>query len=192
MILLKLFYEFFLIGFFAIGGGLATLPFLNELGIRTGWFTSGELADILAVSESTPGPIGVNMATYVGYKVVGIPGAAIATVALILPSIIIALIIIKILKRFSGNRFVIGTLYGLRPASMGLIGAAAAYVMLATFFYETPSVSNIMEISINYKALILAVIVSVFAIFIKKTKNIHPIIYIMVSAIIGIIFEFSL
>ena len=92
MILLRLFWEYFKVGLFAVGGGLATFPFLKELGARTGWFTQAQLADMLAVSESTPGPIGVNMATYVGYHIAGIPGAVVATLGLIAPSVIIMLV----------------------------------------------------------------------------------------------------
>ena len=89
MIYLQLFYEFFKIGLFAIGGGLATLPFLYNLSDKTAWFTHAQLADMIAVSESTPGAIGVNMATYVGYQTVGFFGGVIATIGLVFPSIII-------------------------------------------------------------------------------------------------------
>ena len=93
MIYLRLFLEFFKAGLFAVGGGLATLPFLSNMATSTGWFTHSQLADMVAVSESTPGPLGVNMATYVGYTVKGVPGAVIATLGLITPSVIIILII---------------------------------------------------------------------------------------------------
>ena len=86
MIYLHLFWEFFKTGLFSIGGGLATLPFLRQMGQRYHWFTETELANMLAVSESTPGPIGVNMATYVGFTAGGIPGAVIATLGLVAPS----------------------------------------------------------------------------------------------------------
>ena len=87
MIFLQLFYEFFKTGLFAVGGGLATLPFLEDISQRTGWFTSAQLADMLAISESTPGPIGVNMATYVGFETAGILGSLCATVGLVMPSV---------------------------------------------------------------------------------------------------------
>ena len=89
MIYLRLFYEFFKTGLFAIGGGLATLPFLSDMADRTGWFTQAQLADMLAVSESTPGPVGVNMATYVGFETGGILGAVVATLGLVAPSVIV-------------------------------------------------------------------------------------------------------
>ena len=121
MIFIRLFYEFFKAGLFAIGGGMATLPFLYNISDKTGWFTYGQLADMVAISESTPGPIGVNMATYVGFTTAGIPGAVVATVGLITPSIIIILIIAGFLKSFKDSKYVQNAFYGLRPASTGLI-----------------------------------------------------------------------
>ena len=95
MIYLQLFWEFFKTGLFAIGGGMATVPFLFDISARTGWFTASELANMIAVSESTPGPIGINMATYVGFETAGILGSVIATLGLVIPSIIIIVIIIS-------------------------------------------------------------------------------------------------
>ena len=97
MIYLSLFWEFFKTGLFATGGGMATLPFLYRMSETKGWFTAAQLADMVAVSESTPGPIGVNMATYVGFTTAGIPGSLIATIGLVTPSIIVILIIARIL-----------------------------------------------------------------------------------------------
>ena len=113
MILLHLFWEFFKTGLFAVGGGMATLPFLYDMSTRTGWFTQAKLADMIAVSESTPGPIGVNMATYVGFETAGIPGAVIATLGLICPSIIIVLVIARVLKQFRDNKTVDAAFYGI-------------------------------------------------------------------------------
>ena len=97
MIYLSLFYEFFKAGLFAVGGGLATIPFMKEIALKTGWFTLSQLTDMIAVSESTPGPMGVNCATYVGYETAGLLGGVIATLGLIAPSIIIIIIIILII-----------------------------------------------------------------------------------------------
>ena len=127
MLYLRLFWEFFKTGLFAIGGGMATIPFLYDMSAATGWFTSEDVANMIAVGESTPGPIGVNMATYVGYLTGqgagglsgAILGAAIATVGLITPSIIIILIVAVFLKNFRDNRYVQNAFYGLRPASAG-------------------------------------------------------------------------
>lgn len=104
MIYLQLFWAYFKVGLFAIGGGMATIPFLYDLSDKTGWFTHAQLADMLAVSESTPGAIGVNMATFVGYVTAGIPGAVVATVALALPSIIVILLIALFLSQFRHSR----------------------------------------------------------------------------------------
>ena len=165
MIYLRLFWEFFKTGLFAVGGGLATLPFIYDISDRTGWFTYQQIADMIAVSESTPGPIGVNTATYVGYITGGLPGAIVATLGLVTPAIIIILIIASCLKKFRENRFVDHAFYGLRPASAGLIAAAGfSVVMLA-----------------------LAAVIWVFTNLIKKTKDLHPIFYIAASAVVGIL-----
>ena len=133
MILLQLFWEFFKTGLFAVGGGMATLPFLYDISERTGWFTQEKLADMIAVSESTPGPIGVNMATYVGFETAGIAGAVIATLGLICPSVIIILLIARVLQQFRSNRTVDAIFYGLRPCSIALIAAAGLLVARITF-----------------------------------------------------------
>ena len=127
---LRLYWEFFKTGLFAIGGGMATLPFLKDIGATTGWFTQTDLMNMLAVSESTPGPVGINMATYVGYTVAGVPGAIIATIGEVTPSIVVILIVAAMLAKFRDSKAVADAFYGLRPASTGLIGAACAGVML--------------------------------------------------------------
>ena len=129
-ILIRLYWEFFKTGLFAVGGGLATLPFLQDIGESTGWYTYSDLMNMLAVSESTPGPIGINMATYVGFTIAGVPGAVIATIGEVTPSIIVILIVAALLKSFRENRFVNDGFYGLRPASTGLIGAAGITIIL--------------------------------------------------------------
>ena len=106
MILLRLYFEFAKVGLFAVGGGLATIPFLQNMGANTGWFTSTDLTTMIAVSESTPGPMGVNMATYVGFETAGLPGAVIATLGLITPSIIIIMIIAGFLQKFRQSKTV--------------------------------------------------------------------------------------
>ena len=122
MIHLYLFWEFFQTGLFAFGGGLATLPFLSNMAARYGWFTQAELTNMLAVSEATPGPIGVNMATYCGMKTAGVPGACIATFGLVLPSILCMLLLASLLARYQESRTVRGALQVLRPVSVGLGG----------------------------------------------------------------------
>lgn len=185
MILLRLFYEFFKIGLFSVGGGMATIPFLYDLSDRFGWFTASELTDMIAISESTPGPIGVNMATYCGFNVAGIPGAVIATIGLVLPSVIIIIIIAALLNKFRTSA-VDSVFYGLRPASVGLIAAAGFEVVKISLLNLGIEVTSFFEY-FNYKAIILAVVIF-FAM--KKTKF-HPLVYIAFSAVIGIVFNFS-
>ncbi len=134
MIFLLLLAEFFFIGLFSIGGGMATVPFLHSLSVRHHWFTLDELSSIIAVSELTPGPIGVNMATYAGYLSAGIPGAILAPLALSLPAFVIILLLAKLMNRWSGSPLVKALFYGLRPASTGLIASVLLSLILATLF----------------------------------------------------------
>ena len=124
MIYLQLFFEFFKAGLFAIGGGLATIPFLTDIGQRTGWFTSGELANMIAISESTPGPMGVNMATYVGFHTGGIAGGVIATLGLVFPSLIIITLIAAFLSSFADSPLVQHALGGINACVVALIAVS--------------------------------------------------------------------
>lgn len=192
MLFLKLFWEFFKAGLFAVGGGMATIPFLYDISDATGWFTHNDLANMIAVGESTPGPIGVNMATYVGFVtgmneggIIGsIAGAVIATLGLITPSIIVILVIAAILKGFRDNRYVNHAFYGLRPASTGLIAAAGLSVVVSNLFYEGKSGLAV----VNWKGWVLAVILWLLTNRVKKTKGLHPIVFIGISAAVGILF----
>lgn len=192
MIYLQLFFEFFKTGLFAVGGGMATLPFLYDMAEKTNWFTSGQLADMIAVSESTPGPIGVNMATYVGFTTAGFWGGLIATLALVTPSVIIIVIISYFLKAFRENKYVDAAFYGLRPASTGLIAAAGMTVVTITLLQVDlfKNSGSIMDL-FNWKSLILAVIIYILSNNIKQTKKLHPVFFIVGSAIIGILFGFA-
>ena len=203
MIYLQLFFEFAKAGLFAIGGGLATLPFLQDISLRTAWYTSDQLADMIAVSECTPGPIGVNMSTYTGYTVAGIPGAIIATLGLIFPSIIVIIIVARILKAFQDNRYVKAAFYGLRPASTGLIAAACLGVCQIALFNEGALKSLKSAISgIRYPAVILAVVLWLLMNLgtfkklkgnkvLAKISKLHPVVFLAASAVIGIIFKFG-
>lgn len=192
MILLRLFYEFFKVGLFAVGGGMATIPFLYDMGEKTGWFTRMQVADMLAISESTPGPIGVNMATYVGFTVEGIAGAVVATLGLVTPSIIVILIIAGMLQKFRSSRYVSAAFYGLRPASAALIAAAGVSVLTVSIlnvdlFTATGAFSDLIQ----WKSLVLAAIILVLTNFVKPTKKLHPIVFIAVSAVVGVVFGFA-
>ena len=162
MIYLSLFYEFFKTGLFAIGGGMATVPFLYNLADKTGWFSHADIADMIAVSESTPGAIGINMSTYAGFKTACISGGILATLGLALPSVIVILLIAKFLKHFRENRYVDGAFYGLRPASIAMITAAGINVAKVALinlsaFSETGMLSNLFI----WKACILAILIFV-------------------------------
>lgn len=184
MILLKLWWEFFKIGLFSVGGGMATLPFLYDMSDRTGWFTYDQIADMLAVSESTPGPIGINMATYTGFTTAGIPGSIVATLGVITPGIIIVLLIIAVLERFRKNKYVEAAFYGIRPASAGLIAAAGVLVAeIALFNVDADSIAGFFDV----KALILAAVLVVLTRWVKPTKKLHPVVFIAASAVVGIL-----
>ena len=191
MILLRLFWEFFKTGLFAVGGGMATLPFLYNMSATTGWFTEAQLADMIAVSESTPGPIGVNMATYVGFSTAGIPGAVVATAGLVTPSVIIILLIARVLAAFRQNKYVDAAFYGLRPCSVGLIAAAGLMVVkIALFDFDLfQSTGRLLDL-FNLKALILAAVILVLTRFVKPLKKLHPVVFILGSALVGVLFSF--
>jgi len=192
MIYLRLFFEFFKTGLFAVGGGMATVPFLTDMAEKTGWFTQQQLVDMIAVSESTPGPIGVNMATYVGFATAGILGSIIATLGLITPSVIVILIVAAFLKKFRENKYVDRVFYGVRPASTALIAAAGITILLMCLinvdaWKESYKITDLVSI----KAVILAVIIWVMTNKIGVTKKLHPLCFIALSAVVGIAFSFA-
>lgn len=191
MIYLQIFIEFFLTGLFAVGGGMATIPFLESMATRTGWFTHAQLADMVAVSESTPGPIGVNMATYVGYLTGGIPGGLIATLGLITPSVIVILIIAAFLKSFRENKYVDRVFYGIRPASTALIASAGVSVlMLCVVDVEAFRLSGKIFDLVDPKAVLLFALIWVLTNLVKQTKKFHPLVFIAISAAAGLVFKF--
>ena len=195
MIYLQLFWEFFKTGLFAVGGGMATIPFLYNLSDATGWFTHNDLANMIAVGESTPGPIGVNMATYVGFLtgmghnglVGALFGSVIATLGLVAPSILVIIIIAAMLKAFRDSKLVNDAFYGLRPASTGLIAAAGLSVAVSNLILVGGNATH--QFSLNWKGLILAAVLWVLTNKVKKTKKLHPILFIAASAAIGILFS---
>lgn len=176
MIYLLLFLEFFKVGLFAIGGGMATVPFLLELSEKTGWFTSMDLADMIAVSESTPGPIGINMATYVGCNTAGIFGGLVSTLGLIAPSIIIIILVHYLLMHFFDKPYVQTVLKCLRAAVIGLIVFALWQVLSICIFKDN---------TVNYVAVVIYVLLTAAIVFNKK---IHPIVWVLSGAVIGLIF----
>lgn len=180
---LALIYEFFKTGLFAVGGGMATVPFLKDIARTYPWFTETELLDMIAVSESTPGPIGVNMATYAGFRAGGLLGALTSTLSLIAPSIIIILIISRVMRQFQQNQLVQHAFYCLRPASAGLIIGAMASIYHQTLFH--PGAASLLA-WLNIPALVL------FGLFFAGTakfKNLHPIVFIALGAVCGVVFQ---
>lgn len=167
MIYLRLFLEFFHIGLFSFGGGYATLPFLYHIADTYKWYTPQQLSDMIAVSSITPGPVGVNVATFAGFSTAGILGALIATTSVILPSYILIIIISKLLEKFKTNKKVQAAIYGLKPAGCGLLGAVGL---------------NIFIDSVNAFGFILFAVLFYMAI---KQKH-DPLFYLGVSAIVGL------
>lgn len=194
---LRLFFEFFKTGLFTIGGGMATVPFLYKMSDATGWFSHHDLANMIAVGESTPGPIGVNMATYVGFvtgmQKGGLPfavlGAITATIGLVTPSIIIIIIIAMFLKNFRDNRYVNAAFYGLRPASTGLITAAGISVIQSALIFPEYFKTGWNPEGINWIGCGLALVLWLLTNKIKKTKKLHPVVFIALSAVAGILFS---
>lgn len=187
MLYLKLYLVFFKIGLFAVGGGLATLPFLQEIVNKYGWITSQELLNMIAISESSPGPIGINAATFVGYNTAGIFGGVLATLGLITPSIIIIIIIAHYFGKFSEEPLVQSAFYGIRPAVTGLIGAAGFQVAKICLFNINKYMAskNIRDI-FDLKGLVLFGII----LYLINKYNKHPVIYLLAAAIIGIAFKY--
>ncbi|MDD7313773.1 MAG: chromate transporter [bacterium] len=166
-----LFFEFFKIGLFAIGGGLVTIPFLFDLSQRFDWFSMTELTNMIAVSESTPGPIGINMATFAGFSAAGFVGGFFATVGLVFPSVVIMILIAKMMAKYSCNVRVQNILGGIRPAVLALILFAGL---------------QIAKIALTGSAELL--FFAAFLAMIRIWKK-SPILYICLAAVLGIIFQ---
>lgn len=185
MLYLTLFYEFFKTGLFAVGGGLATLPFLKDIAQQYGWFSVSELTDMLAVSESTPGPIGINMSTYAGFHAAGIPGALVATASLVLPSYLVILIISHFLEKFRDSPLVNNVFYGIRPATTGLIAGAMFEVFVFSLFNTqafaaTGSLLDLFRV-------VPIVVYAVALVAVLRLPKLHPIVFIICGAAVGIL-----
>lgn len=199
MTFLLLFIEFFKIGFFSVGGGLATIPFLQQIANRYDWFDLSMLSDMIAVAESTPGPIGINMATYSGFQaghqfglLGGVAGGIIATMGIVIPAIIVIALISKAYRKFKQNPLVESAFYGIRPVVTGMIASAALLLLqqgllngaVPAYTSFTQWVGDIFSI-IDIKAVILFAVVFIC---LKKFK-LHPVIFIVASGVIGAIFS---
>jgi len=178
-VILILFLEFLHIGVFAIGGGMAAIPFLIRMSNNhPEWFSLSMLTDMIAVSEATPGPIGINMATYIGYIVADVPGAVLTSVAVVLPAFLLLLFLTPTLEKHSENTTVIAVFKGLRPAVTGLIAAAGAILL---------GLILITDSGVDFASFILFAIILTCT-QLPKLKKLHPTIFIGVAAFIGIIF----
>lgn len=190
MIYLRLFWEFFKVGLFSVGGGLATLPFLYSLGAKTGWFSTADVANMLAVSESTPGPIGVNMATYAGFDCAGVLGGVVATLGLVTPSVIVIVLIAMALQAFRTNKYVDAAFYTLHPASTGLIAAAGWSVLaLVLVNLDAYRASYQQADLLQWKNLILFAVIWVLTNLVKPLKKLHPVVFLALAAVVGIVFR---
>lgn len=187
MIYLELFLTFLMIGAFTFGGGYAMLPMIQEqVGLRWGHIISQEaMVDFVAVSESTPGPFAINMATFVGNQVGGVLGSALATLGVVLPSFIIILIVVKIYDQFRKSKLVKGAMSGLKPAVVGLIANAILGVFITVFFPAGWSLA-VFTSPAFYVSLGIFLVMLLLAF-----KKLHPILVIVLSAVLGIIFGYA-
>jgi len=180
MIYLDLFWTFFKIGAFTFGGGYAMLPLVQAEVLAHGWMSAEDLVNFIAVSESTPGPFAVNVSTYIGAETGGGLGALAATLGVVLPSFVIILIVAKCFAKFQKSKLVGGLMYGLRPAVVGLIGAAVISVGQTVFFGQSGLHDAVLNFSMVASAAIFALMI------VLALKNMHPILIIALSAVLGI------
>ena len=178
MILLDLFLTFFKIGAFTFGGGYAMLPLIQEEVIKNGWVSEEMLIDFVAISESTPGPFAVNIATYIGTELGGILGAMLATLGVVLPSFIIILLVAKFFMKFKENKIIKGLMRGLKPAAVGLIASTVISMVLTVF---APNGINNIVFDKTMIISVLIFLVSLLCVF----EKVHPIVVIIISAIMG-------
>ncbi len=181
--LLLICYEFLKTGLFAVGGGMATLPFLTRIQQTYQWFSAEELANMIAVSESTPGPIGINMATYVGFSSGGILGALCATLSLVFPSVVIIILVAGALERFQKSSLVKNMFAFMRPAVAGLIAAASMEVLRIALFSAGEGALSVNWLCMGIFAALLAIMQW------KPMKQVHPVLYIAVGAVLGIVLK---
>ena len=186
MIYLTLYWEFFRIGLFAIGGGFAAIPFLFDLTNRHPWYTSEALVNMIAISEVAPGPIGIRMSTYAGFQVAGIPGSIVATLGLITPGIVSIFILVRFLRAFSSNPYINHFFYGLRPAVTALVAVAALDILrIAILDFSLLSNSPNIE-AVSIISLILLVVLLAASRWIKWYS---PLMMLGTAALVGVIFR---
>ncbi len=184
MILLELFWAFFKIGLFTFGGAYGAIPLIRDSTLAHGWLTDQMFCCFLGVAESTPGPIMVNLATYIGSKQAGIIGSIVSTLGVVLPSFIIILLIVSLLKHFLERKPVQAVLNFVKPCIAGVILAAGASILLGNL------ITDIKSPSVNFRSVIIGAIIVAVSIIYKKLrkKESSPILLIAISAVFGIIF----
>lgn len=183
MIYLRLFYEFAKVAVFTFGGGMASIPFLQDMAVETGWFTLSQLTDFIAISESTPGPIAVNIATYAGYNTAGYLGGVAATMGLVFPAVVLMTVVAKFITAFRGNKYIDRAFYGLRPCVLALILSALIGIAKVTLINE--GATGIMSL-FNLRTCFIFALIAVLQ-NVKKFKKLHPVVFLALSAVMGII-----
>lgn len=185
MIYMTLYYEFFKIGLFAIGGGLASLPFLQKMVEKYGWISSDQLLDMIAISESTPGPIGINVATYVGYEVGGVVGGVVASLGEVTPSVIVITALAHSLRKYNDHPILQGAFSAIRPTVAGLIGAVAySFGKVEIFHLDVLKAGNVIG-GLN----VIAFVIFITILFLMRRFNWHPVLFLAGAAVIGIVFK---
>ncbi len=186
MIYIRLFYEFFKTGLLSFGGGMTAVKFLYELAERTDWFTIAEVTNMIAISESTPGPIGINMATYAGFAAAGVPGSILASLGFAFPSMLIVSIVYGFIRKYRDSLLFTSVFSTLRPAAIALMCSAFVSLSMVTLINVDAFATGGIFAVLNYKSIILAA-VCFFAI--RKIK-LPSVVFIAASALIGIFFDF--
>lgn len=185
MIYFRLFYEFCKVAVLTFGGGMASIPFLQEMAVNTGWFTLEQLTDFIAISESTPGPIAVNIATYAGYNTAGYLGGVCATMGLVFPAIVLMTIVAKFITAFRDNKYIDRAFYGLRPCVLALILSALIGIAKVTLIYEGATLATLFS-AINWRTCFIFALVAVLQ-NVKQFKKLHPVVFLGLSALLGIV-----
>ena len=189
MVLFELFYVFFYIGLLTFGGGYAMIPMITEEVTKRGWIMGDQIADFIAISESTPGPFAVNIATFVGNSVGGIGGSILATLGVILPSFIIILIIAIFLRKFSKANIVNKTLKNIRPVIVGMVSATAIIFLIKLIFFGNHEIYSV-DAYFDRTQFVLLLIITFFCVLYKRKhkKSLNPIFLLAICAVVGIVF----
>lgn len=185
MIYLTLYLEFFKIGLFNFGGGLAAVPFLQDLSEKYMWYSAQQLVDFIAISESTPGPIAINIATFAGFEAAGILGSVMATIGIISPALVLISLVAKFLAKFKTNKYVKWVFYGLRPCVLALIAFALVGLVRVTLLNAGACWLNIGA-AVNIKSIGIFALVLLLS-NVKKLKDLHPVIFLALGAALGIL-----